>query len=48
MLISAGDLKILKEHCAKLLTASESLETWLASSYGAFLLFVNRDTLKDL
>lgn len=48
MLISADDLKILREHSAKLLASSDSLEAWLASPYGALLHFVNRDSLKDL
>ncbi|KAL8898885.1 MAG: hypothetical protein Q9207_006480 [Kuettlingeria erythrocarpa] len=48
MLIPATDLEILREHCAKLLSASESSEAWLASTYGKFLQFSNRDTLKEL
>ncbi|KAL8750845.1 MAG: hypothetical protein Q9184_006271, partial [Pyrenodesmia sp. 2 TL-2023] len=48
MLIPACDLELLREHSAKLLSASESLEAWLASSYGKFLHFTNRDTLQDL
>ncbi|KAL8917654.1 MAG: hypothetical protein Q9208_007835 [Pyrenodesmia sp. 3 TL-2023] len=48
MLIAANDLELLREHSAKLLSVSESLEAWLDSSYGKFLQFTNRDTLKDL
>lgn len=48
MLIPADDLELLREHSAKLLSASESLEACLASSYGKFLHFTNRDTLKHL
>ncbi|KAI4195574.1 MAG: hypothetical protein LQ346_003396 [Caloplaca aetnensis] len=48
MLIPATDLRILREHCAKLLSASESSGAWLASPYGKFIQFSNRDTLKEL
>lgn len=48
MLIPQSSLETLREHAAKLLKASESLETWLASSYGKFIRFINRATLFGL
>ncbi|KAL8719023.1 MAG: hypothetical protein Q9225_003904, partial [Loekoesia sp. 1 TL-2023] len=48
MLVSESDLKILREHIAQLLKASETLETWLTSSYGKFIQFINRGTLGEL
>ncbi|KAL8687644.1 MAG: hypothetical protein Q9224_005092, partial [Gallowayella concinna] len=48
MLIPKTDLFLLQEHTTKLLKASESLETWLASSYGHFIQFTNAATLTEL
>ncbi|KAL8814728.1 MAG: hypothetical protein Q9223_006071, partial [Gallowayella weberi] len=48
MLISKADLFILQEHTTKLLEASQCLETWLASSYGDFIQFINAATLREL
>ena len=48
MLIPERDLQVLKKHAAKLVAASESLETWQRSSYGTFIEFVNRCTLGNL
>ncbi|KAL8785867.1 MAG: hypothetical protein Q9213_003099 [Squamulea squamosa] len=48
MLISKSDLTVLQEHAAKLLTASESLQTWLTSSYGDYVQLTNEATLTEL
>ncbi|KAI4244092.1 MAG: hypothetical protein LQ352_006916 [Teloschistes flavicans] len=48
MLIPESDLRLLREHAKKLMTASESLEKWLASSYGQYVQYVNKDTLTEL
>ncbi|KAL8773673.1 MAG: hypothetical protein Q9209_001439 [Squamulea sp. 1 TL-2023] len=48
MLISKSDLATLQKHAAKLLTASESLQTWLTSSYGDYVQFTNEATLIEL
>ncbi|KAL8665775.1 MAG: hypothetical protein Q9168_007626 [Polycauliona sp. 1 TL-2023] len=48
MIISDGDLVTLQEHTAKLVTASESLQTWLASSYGDYVQFTDDATLSEL
>ncbi|KAL8864122.1 MAG: hypothetical protein Q9174_007461, partial [Haloplaca sp. 1 TL-2023] len=48
MLIPAADLKALRDHSAKLVEASASLETWQISSFGSFIQFTNRDTLTEL
>lgn len=43
-----SDLVILQEHTEKLLTASETLQTWLTSSYGDYMQFTNEATLREL
>ncbi|KAL8859677.1 MAG: hypothetical protein Q9178_003791 [Gyalolechia marmorata] len=43
-----SDLVILQEHTAKLLTASETLQTWLTSSYGDYVQLTNEATLREL
>lgn len=48
MLVSESDLKILREHVAQLLKASETFETWLTSSYAQLIQFINRSTLGEL
>ena len=48
MLISNSDLVTLQEHAGKLLIASETLQTWLESSYGDYLQFTNEATLAEL
>ncbi|KAI4100501.1 MAG: hypothetical protein L6R37_005452 [Teloschistes peruensis] len=48
MLISESDLQLLREHAEKLMTASESLEKWIASPYGQYVRYVNKDTLTEL
>ncbi|KAL8776646.1 MAG: hypothetical protein Q9194_003025 [Teloschistes cf. exilis] len=37
MLIPESDLRLLREHAKKLMTASESLEEWIASPYGQYI-----------
>ncbi|KAL8726803.1 MAG: hypothetical protein Q9166_006485 [cf. Caloplaca sp. 2 TL-2023] len=48
MLIPKSDLTLLQEHATKLVEASESLQGWLASSYGEFIQFTNEATLAEL
>lgn len=48
MLISNSDLVTLQEHTGKLLIASETLQTWLESSYGDYIQFTNEATLTEL
>ena len=48
MLIPATDLEVLRDHSARLVEASASLETWLASPFGSFIQFTNRRSLTEL
>lgn len=42
--IPESDLKLLHEHVRRLLDASESMDTWVSSRYGAFVQFLNEST----
>ncbi|KAL8996922.1 MAG: hypothetical protein Q9169_003681 [Polycauliona sp. 2 TL-2023] len=48
MIIPLSGLVTLQQHIAKLLLASESLQTWLASSYGDYVQFTDEATLTEV